>query len=186
MEEYRRKYHEFFKSRLPKGVEVFYEIVGWADDTHTIMGKCDNKPTKDKDFVKEYGEQTIFTYGCDTGQNDCYVYRMAMTNEDGLVVEIPWEQVQIECEKMDVKCVPTFDKFMYTTWEDLMRRVELYYEGRDPIGKTHIREGVIVRIDNRPVFTAYKHKGFIFKCIEGIIKDTAEFPDVEEAQEVCV
>ena len=61
---------------------------------------------------------------------------------------------------------------------------EEYYDGPDPIGKTHVREGVVVRIVNRPKFTAYKHKNFSFKCLEGIAKDIAEAPDMEEAQEV--
>lgn len=181
---FRQKYHDLFKEKLPKGVEVFYEIVGYVNDNTTIMGKCRNKLIKDKEFTKQYGEETIFSYGCDAGQNDCYVYRMTMTNPDGVAVEIPWEQVQIECEKMGVKCVPTFEKFMYTTWEDLMERVEKYYDGVDPIGKTHVREGVVVRIDNREKFTAYKHKNFSFKVLEGIIKDTADAPDMEEAEEL--
>jgi hypothetical protein len=73
---------------------------------------------------------------------------------------------------------------MYTTAEDLMRRVEEHYCGADPVGRTHIREGVVVRIDNRESFTAYKHKNFEFKVLEGIIKDTAAGPDMEEAQEL--
>lgn len=182
--QFREKYHTFFKDRLPKGVEVFYEIVGWTNESTTIMGRCSNKLIKDKAFSKQYGDETIFSYGCDVGENDCYVYRMNMTNEDGYAVEIPWEQVQIECEKMGVKCVPTFEKFTYTTWEDLMARVEKYYDGADPIGKSHVREGVVVRIDNRPSFTAFKHKNFSFKCLEGIIKDNADAPDMEEAEEL--
>ena len=111
---------------------------------------------------------------------------MTMTNEDGFAVELPWEQVQIECEKLGVKCVPTFEKFVFTTWEDLMERVEKHYDGADPIGKTHVREGVVVRIDNREKFTAYKHKNFSFKVLEGIIKDKADAPDMEEAEELVV
>ena len=42
-------------------------------------------------------------------------------------------------------------------------------------------QGVVVRIINRPKFCAYKHKNFSFKVLEGIIKDTAEAPDMEEA-----
>ena len=61
---------------------------------------------------------------------------------------------------------------------------ECYYDGPDPIGKTHVREGVVVRIVNRPKFTAYKHKNFSFKCLEGLVKATAETPDMEEAQDV--
>ena len=45
-------------------------------------------------------------------------------------------------------------------------------------------EGVVVRILNRPKFTAFKHKNFSFKVLEGIIKDTSSAPDMEEAQEV--
>ena len=60
---------------------------------------------------------------------------------------------------------------------------ECFYDGPDPIGKTHIREGVVVRILNRPKFTAFKHKNFYFKVIEGIIKDMSAVPDMEEAQD---
>ena len=181
---FRKKYHDTFKDKLPKGMEVFYEIVGWVDGNKTIMGRCSNKLIKDKEFSKQYGDETVFSYGCEVGQNDCYVYRMIMTNPDGYAVELPWEQVQLECEKMGVKCVPTFERFIYTTWEDLMDRVEKYYDGPDPVGKTHVREGVVVRIDNREKFTAYKHKNFSFKCLEGIIKDNSDEPDIEEAEEL--
>ena len=183
---FRQKYHDLFKNRLPKGAEIFYEIVGYVNGETTIMGKCKNALIKDKAFTKQYGDETIFSYGCEQGENECYVYRMTLTNEDGFVVEIPFEQVQIECEKMGVKCVPLFEKFIFSTWDDLMQRVEKYYDGVDPIGKTHIREGIVVRIDNRPSFTAYKHKNFYFKCLEGIIKDTSDAPDMEEAEELIV
>jgi len=181
---FRRKYHEFFKDRLPKGMEVFYEIVGYTDDGGTIMGKCSNKKLNDKDFVKQYGKETVFSYGCEAGQNDVYVYRMTMTNEDGVTFEIPHEQVELLCEKMGVKCVPRFEKFIFTTWENLMERVEQFCDGVDPIGKSHIREGIVVRIDNRERFAAYKHKNFSFKVLEGIIKETSEAPDMEEAEDL--
>ena len=71
------------------------------------------------------------------------------------------------------------------TKEEIVKDVaERYCEGPDPIGKTHIREGVVARIINRPKFTAYKHKNHDFKVLEGIIKETAEAPDMEEAQEL--
>ena len=65
-----------------------------------------------------------------------------------------------------------------------MKVVEEFYDGPDPIGKTHVREGVVVRIINRAKFTAYKHKGFAFKVLEGLIKTEATAPDIEEAQEI--
>ena len=62
-----------------------------------------------------------------------------------------------------------------------MNKAELYFDGPEPIDPTHIREGVVVRIINRPTFTAYKHKNLDFKILEGIIKNDATAPDMEEA-----
>ena len=61
---------------------------------------------------------------------------------------------------------------------------EQYYDGPDPVGKTHVREGVVVRIINRPKFAAYKLKNFSFKCLEGLVKVEATAPDMEAAQEL--
>ena len=193
------------------------------------MSSCNNKKLNDKEFVKQYGEETVFSYGCSPiGEgtpesywdeektepcvvpivpvSDIYVYRMTMTNEDGFVVEYTPDFMRYRCEQMGVKTVPVFAKatidcegaHVYSPNEELygfihetknvgetVREIaEKYYDGTDPIGKTHIREGVVVRIVNRPKFTAYKHKNFSFKVLEGIIKDTASAPDTEEAQEL--
>lgn len=184
-DKFRQKYHDYFIDKLPKGMEVFYEIVGWVDGTEqTIMGTCSNTKIKDKEVKKLYGDETVFSYGCTPGTSDIYVYRMTMTNEDGIITEIPWEEVKNWCDRLGVKHVPEFDKFLFTTKEDLMERVEKYYDGPDPIGATHVREGVVVRIDNRSSFKAYKHKNFTFKVLEGLIKDSSDTPDMEEAQEI--
>ncbi|GAA0082841.1 hypothetical protein [Clostridium sp. CTA-6] len=145
------------------------------------MPECDNKKTKDKEFVKQYGKTTKFTYGCDIGENNIYVYRMTMTNEDGDTVEYPWHLVKLRCEQMGVKYCPELDRFTFTSIEDLMSRVEKFVDGTDPIGKTHIREGIVVRIDNKENFTAYKHKNFTFKLLEGIIKES-DILDMEESE----
>jgi hypothetical protein len=83
-----------------------------------------------------------------------------------------------------MKHVPEFETFKYTDETDLMKRIEKYVGGEDPVGKTHIREGVVARIESREWFTAFKHKNFEFKVFEGIIKDAADAPDTEEAQEL--
>jgi RNA ligase (TIGR02306 family) len=176
---FRKQWHDFFDGKLHKGEEVFYEVVGYVDENTLIMPECDNKKTKDKEFIKTYGDKTRFTYGCGVGQSDIYVYRMTMTNEDGHTVEYPTELVKLRCEQMGVKFVPILDKFIYTTHEDLMERVKKHEDGADPIGKTHVREGVIVRIENKEKFSAFKQKCFNFKVLEGIIK-TDDVLDMEE------
>ncbi len=180
---FRQQWHDYFKGKLNKGESIYYEVVGYTHDSQTIMPECSNKKTKDKEFIKQYGDTTRFTYGCEIGQNDIYVYRMTMTNEDGTTVEYPWHLVKLRCEQMGVKFCPEFDKFLFTTQEDLMNRVDNYCDGIDPVGKTHIREGVVVRIDNKEKFTAFKHKNFNFKVLEGIIKSD-DVIDIEEGESI--
>lgn len=179
--QFRKQWHDTFHEKLQKGETAYYEVVGFTDENKLIMPECSNKKTKDKEFIKQYGDTTRFTYGCEEGQSDIYVYRMTMTNEDGHVVEYPTELVNIRCEQMGVKSVPVLDKFIFTTVEDLMERVNKFEDGEDPVGKTHLREGVIVRIEGKEKFTALKHKSFNFKVLEGIVK-SEDVLDIEEAE----
>lgn len=203
------------------------------------MSPGSNAKVNDKEFAKQYGKMTVFSYGCDpTGKkmadaihfgpgkvstdggpeievsdfvnqplnpvdcpkSDLYVYRMTMTNEDGDVVEYSPDFMRYRCEQMGVKYVPLFWRGFIPDMVQLSDNVgsphavnageyvksvaEQFYDGPDPVGKSHIREGVVCRIVNRPKFTAYKHKNFYFKVLEGLIKDTAAAPDMEEAQEI--
>lgn len=201
---FREQHSKVFEGKLQKGETVYYEIVGFTDSGIPIMSPGNNEKIG-KDFVKEYGKQTIFSYGCDPDhddkpKSDLYVYRMTMTNEDGFVVEYSPDFMRYRCEQIGVKCVPVFYKGFipeYTILPDdvgspqetnsgeyVKNLCEQFYAGPDPVGKTHTREGVVVRIINRPKFTAYKHKNFEFKVLEGIIKDSAAAPDLEEAEEL--
>ena len=130
-------------------------------------------------------EEGYYSIPIKVPQSDIYVYRMTMTNEDGKVVEYTPDFMRYRCEEIGVKCVPVFVKTIipyYTMLPDavgspqendagryVMELAEKFYDGPDPIGKTHVREGVVVRIINRHKFTAYKHKNFLFKQISGII-----------------
>jgi hypothetical protein len=211
---FRMPHSELFRGKLWKGETVYYEVVGFTDTGVSIMSECSNKKLNDKEFVKQYGETTTFSYGCEPHpfntklednkpQSDIYVYRMTMTNEDGNVVEYTPDFMRYRCEQMGVKTVPVFWKGTIPYTEDdldsatpgarvmmkdgenagewIKNIAEQYYDGPDPIGKTHIREGVVVRIINKPKFCAYKHKNWFFKALEGIVKVEAEAPDMEEA-----
>ena len=193
---FREQHSKFFEGKLQKGETVYYEVVGFTDSGAPIMGSVPNKRTGDKEFVRQYGETTTFSYGCspdgkELPQSMLYVYRMTMTNEDGYVVEYTPDFMRYRCEQMGCNCVPEFWRgYLTDDIEDVGAFVtqvaELFYDGPDPVGKSHVREGIVVRIVNRPKFTAYKHKNFSFKCLEGIAKADAEAPDMEEAQEETV
>lgn len=210
-----RKIHaEKFEGKLHKNETIYYEIVGFTDAGVPIMSTADNRKLNDKEFIKKYGKETVFSYGCDCAEqawrenrgqdpdkpeSDIYVYRMTMTNEDGDVVEYTPDFMRYRCEQIGVKTVPVMwqgfipviendealsEEYAETPGSFIKNIAEKYYDGADPIGKTHIREGVVVRIVNRPTFTAYKHKNFNFKVLENIIKVNADAPDMEEAQEL--
>ena len=213
---FREAHSKFFEGKLWKGESVYYEVVGFTHTGTPIMSSCDNKKLNDKEFVKQYGDTTVFSYGCSpTGkkilygqdedgafsieqgvpQSDIYVYRMILTTEEGHVVEYSPDYMRYRCEQMGIKTVPVFEKFYIPNEEELntlgvsageyvKEIVNKYLNTEpDPIGKTHIKEGVVVRIINRPKFTAYKDKVFEFKVIEGLIKSAASAPDIEEAEE---
>lgn len=181
---FRRKWHDAIAPKLHKGETIYFEILGWVAENTLIMPECQNKKVQDKEFTKQYGATTQFTYGCERGENVVYVYRMTMTNESGDVVEYPTWKCQQRCDEMGLNFVPVFEQFVYTTESDLLERVNKYIDGADPIGKTHIREGVVARIENRNTFTAYKNKSWFFKVLESLIKDEATTPDIEEIQEI--
>ena len=221
--EFREQHSKMFEGKLWKGETVYYEVVGFTTSGQPIMASASNKKLNDKAFIKQYGEETVFSYGCtpngkktmygrddngafemecDHPQSDVYVYRMTMTNEDGDVVEYTPDFMRYRCEQMGVKTVPVFfkgiipdtEEVMYVDRNDndiaeedeityikpadpgqwVMKKAEEFYDGTDPIGKTHVREGVVVRILNRPKFAAYKHKNFSFKVLSNIAVADAE------------
>ena len=197
---FRRYMAAKFENKLHRGETAYYEIVGFQGPNGApIMSSVKNSKISDKAFTKQYGEETVFSYDCDVtnGYEDkhpcceLYVYRMTMVNDDGDVVDYSPAQIRYRCEQIGVKVVPQFEVFVIPQDEPhpgeyVVRKVEEYYDGPDPIGKTHVREGVVARILNRNNFAVYKMKNWSFKCLEGIVKDEAAEPDMEEAQEELV
>lgn len=217
--EFREQHSKTFEGKLWKGETVYYEVVGFTHTGAPIMAEGNNEKLG-KDFMKQYGKTTVFSYGCDPigesfkheyadcwdgvnvrefkPQSDIYVYRMTMTNEDGAVVEYTPDFMRYRCEQMGVKTVPvmwkgvipahTGDAAAIRLGQDagawIKEKAEQYYDGPDPIGKTHVREGVVVRIVNRPKFCAYKHKNHNFKMISGIIVDEIADSNVEISDEI--
>lgn len=145
-----------------------------------------------------YGEDEngLYSLEVDAPQSDLYVYRMTYTSPEGNVFEYPPHLVRRRCEEMGVKTVPHFgtaiisaDRLHFIapdgydhdymigdgTIGDMVKKLaEDYYDGPDPVGKTHVREGVVVRIVNRPGFVAFKHKNFSFKILSNIAIADAE------------
>jgi len=53
--------------------------------------------------------------------------------------------------------------------------------GASTLDDTHIREGVVVRVEKaNGTIKAYKHKSNEFKILEGIMKTSDDYVDAEE------
>lgn len=75
-----------FGDKLHKGETIYYEIVGYTPDGSPIQG--------------------LFDYGCKPGEHKVYVYRITMTNADGVVTELQWNQVKERVREIGVETVP--------------------------------------------------------------------------------
>lgn len=196
-------YYEIVGFQGPNGAPIMAEVsnakvkdkefVKQYGETTTFAYGCDPAGTYEMQ-TNEAGDM-VMPPCC-----EIYVYRMTMVNEDGDVVEYSPAQIKERCEQMGVNTVMEFETFIIpdavrlpdtvgsiqrvNAGEYVLRKVEQYFDGPDPIGGIHVREGVVARILNRSNFAVYKHKNFSFKVLEGIAKDEATAPDIEEAQEL--
>lgn len=202
---------EQFRDKLEKGETLYYEIVGFTPDGTSIMGSQSNSKLEkfmDKadytDFLAKYGPETEFKYGCsylgglDQPQYKVFVYRITMTNEDGHTIDYSWEQVKNRCEMLGVEHVPELHKLLVTQWENgeddrdkylgdqygnkLDTIVENHTEADSELFPTQLREGVCIRIEDENLIPKFlKNKGYLFKVLEGIIKES-DTVDMEESQ----
>ena len=203
-DDFRRAWGERFKGKLLPNEECFGEIAGFYKDNYggavPIMSRGDNTKTKDKQFIKQYGKTTTFSYGCtETGYytygdgtheerplNRYFVYRMTYTTPEGVVIEYPWDLVKKRAEEMGFETVPELERFIYTTEEDFLARIEKYEDIPSTIDASHVIEGVVVRRLNGTRFDVAKDKSFNFRVLENLIKVDAEMPDMEEMEEEMV
>lgn len=171
---FREPHSKFFEGKLQRGETAYYEIVAYTDKNIPIMGKGDVP----KEYQNIYGKEMVFNYGLSEG-SEMYLYRMTYTSPEGYVIEYPPYLMRHRAEQMGIKYCPILANFIIPSdiknaGEYVKNIAEQYYDGPDPIGKTHVREGVVVRIINRPGFKAFKHKNNLFKCITGIIVENTE------------
>lgn len=171
---------------IQKGEVWYYEIVGYEDGGAPIMQSVQTKEMG-KEFVKRFGSTMVYKYGCLQGTCDIYVYRITSQNEDGYVYEMPWPEIKARCVNAGIKHVPELTNYVSTSAGNTRSIIEHYTEEVDiaeTIDSSHIREGVVVRIqDDKTGRTKFwKSKTFAFKCGEGIVKNSDSYIDEEEIQ----
>lgn len=176
------------QGRLKRGEVIYLEIVGWANDT-PIMSPHTLDKKEQKELWGKYPETMYYSYGCLPGESKIFIYRITQNDPDGHVTELSWRQVQRRAEELGVPAVYEYCQFIYgqsdyaKTLPELEFIVnELAEKHPDPLDSRHIREGVVIRVDDISGTHFYKHKSFDFKVLEGIIKNDGEIFDIEEVE----
>jgi hypothetical protein len=175
---------------LRKGETLYYEIVGWVAPDRHIMPPHNTAVTGDKKFIKQYGQEITYNYGVPNGTAKAYVYRIAVTNEDGYQWELPWEAVKARCAELGVDHVPEhtviydYDPDESYLWKSdnskFISIVEnLSLQSTFP---NQFPEGVVVRVDHAGKTWYLKEKNWYFLAMEGFMKDKPDYVDTEEVE----
>lgn len=152
------------EGKLPKGVEIYFEIYGYEPNGKHI--------------------QSGFSYGCKPGYYGVKLYRVTMNNQDGDVVDYSPEAVQILAEQLGFNQMYIFEKYFYDGSEEskkiLDQKVIDYAQGQSVMDDKTLKEGVIVQfINSRGKWDYLKYKSDAFRALESKNKDKGII-DVED------
>ena len=145
---------------LPEGMIFYGEIVGYTNEK-PIMPEHSTEGFKEA--KKLYGDTFVYNYGMAVGSAKFVLYRVT---QDG--IDLPFSEVGTLAIQYGYECVPVLAGYK---WDgDINRLVTIVNELTADIMQSkmgnHPSEGVVIRIGNK----AFKHKTFMFKVCEGIIK----------------
>ncbi len=186
---------------LRKGEVIYFEIVGSIPRsvlTDTMRTECryimDPQPVKEelKHLSKQYGPMMVYKYGCAEAEQKMFVYKIISMNEDGEGVELSWPQMVRRCGELGLQTVPLlkgpFTPHLLTDTdhpdeakERLTTIVQYFTEGASTLDSSHIREGVVLRVESAEGTQHIKNKSWTFGVLEGYIKDLDTYVDTEEA-----
>ena len=174
--------HKIVQPTLSKGLTVYYEIIGYLPNGGYIQ--------KDYDYGCERPDGTSYIYD---KHYKIRVYRVTMTNVDGVVHEYSAKEVTDWCEKVGLVPVTTlyygYSGHLYpisTTehWSEnfinaLANDKKFYMEELSPSCNNKVpHEGVVIRIENSKS-AAYKLKCFKFLDKETVNQNNGEV-DLED------
>lgn len=172
---YRADFHK--KLSLRKGETLYYEVVGFEDSGKSIMP---SHSVEDKELKKKYGTKMVYRYGCVENECKVFVYRITMTNEDGVAIEMPWYAIKARCKELGLETVPELAQVFFSSPEDLLAVIKPLSDGPSTLDPSHIREGVCVKVEHELMEKTFKYKGFTFCDLEGIAKNDDSYVDPEE------
>lgn len=181
---YRNYIHNMFDELgLNDGEIVYYEIVGWTDTGAPIMGEHNLSKLAasgvPKSEYKQYPDPMVFSYGCEYGEYDIYVYRITQDGKD-----LMYEDMVSRCAELGLKVVPHLATVTLQGWEspqEVMKLCDDLTLGASVLDTRHFKEGICLRRDKGDgQIVVYKYKGELFCILEGIQKNDPNYVDAEE------
>jgi hypothetical protein len=174
---------------LHKGEVIYGEIVGWTENDVPIMRPQGTNALKNKRITKTYGELMTYKYGHMIGECGLYIYRITQVNQDGYQIDLSWPQVVGRCKELGLKTIPVLEFRIYDgNVEKLREDITYLVDGEDGsealpswTDPSHIREGVVLRIESEEGVKFLKEKSWIFGVLEGYLKEDEEYVDTEES-----
>lgn len=167
--------------RIPQGFTVYGEIVGYTPSGQEI--------------------QKGYHYGCKPGEHRFLVYRVTYTAPNGTVMELGHHDIENFCAHRNLEMVkliwyskaydltdrgPEYWGSVQVWQEKLLEALERTYmlDLPCPFNNGEVpAEGIVVRIDHCPKFTAFKLKNSSFLLHETKMTDKGEI-DMETQEEI--
>lgn len=151
-----------FADRVPENFILYGEVIGYTEDGGAI--------------------QKNYTYGLPVGENELYVYRVAVVTNQGKVVDLPWDAVKAFCDQAGIKYVPELWRgkhmnFYAEEWIDIQLADRWPQAVPLGMGKKFVDEGVCIRAEGLAPYIL-KAKSPIFLQHESKMLDE-EAVDVE-------
>lgn len=168
---------------LRKGEVLYGEIVGFTGPGQPIMPSHTVDQKELPTVAKAYGSTVSYEYGQPDGHAEFVVYRIVQFNEDGDGVELSHPQVVRRAQQLGYQVVPTHEVILHdgAASDQLVNILigEIYTSSVFAVGQ--MAEGVVIRVDTPDGHTRFlKKKSYAFKLMEGIIKSTDTYEDIEE------
>lgn len=177
---YRKTAEDLFHG-LRLGETAYYEIAGYSDGGNPLF----SHGIEDKELKKKYGPRMLYTYGVEKGKQRIFIYRMTQQITGcGEPIELSFDQVERRANQLGIDTVLELrEPMIFSDKESLMAEVARLSDGPDLIDPSHVREGLVLRVEhpNIPVaHRALKSKGKTFTMLESGSKDDDSAVDLEE------
>lgn len=135
-----------YDGMIPENFVVYGELIGWTKDGAPI--------------------QKHYTYCVPKGTSEFYVYRVAQINNQGIIVDLSWDQVKEFCRDRGMKTVPELwrgkhEDFKPDEWLDTSYRDNGYPQAAPLDKESPCDEGICIRVEGlAPYITKLKSPEF--------------------------